>query len=183
VDFPEDRPDNQRNRRYKITLAESEDRRVVLRDFLANCMPREVIYAEMAVRYAMSESAVNRLIDELQASDEKLELEDSKHRKRRQLQRLHRQIEEAERRGQMNAVMKGEELIANIEGNLEPRELRVNAGLVMAGALAGVLAGMTEERARELIEQHVRIKALDDGPTAGARLLGPVQDAEFEPVA
>lgn len=180
MDFPDDKP-AQNTKRYKVTLEESQKRRVELRNLLANGIEREVVYAHMSATFAMSEAGVDRLIDELNADDEKHEASNLKHRKRRQLHRLRQIAAKAIQKEQLGPAVKAEELIAEIEGNTAAQETRTDVAAVLTGALAGMLSEMSEDRVRALLEKRARREALELAPTPGARLLGPkVTDAEFD---
>lgn len=179
--IPEDRPETKNAARYRISMDEQKQRRVMVRGLLAHGVDRERVYAALAASFGMTEDAVDRLIAEVNEDDEKQFVENKKHSKRRQLQRVAEWREKAARKGQFQAVAKLEELTADIEGNRGTAETGVNTALVMAGALAGMLGQMSEERAQRLLAQHAERQAKLLAPTPGARLLGerPAIDAEF----
>lgn len=139
-------------RHEKPSPAEEVRRRKALRFLLAQEEAPEVIAAVMAKNFSMTESSVANLIADVQREDDLREPERQKRSRSHQITRVRRLVEKAVASKQFNAAMKGEELLAEIDGNKQVGKITVEATLNVA--LLQVIGDLSPERAREIIAER-----------------------------
>ena len=116
-------------------------------------------------RAARDSFAMNRLqvatyvgrIRERWAEEEKTQ---RPHNKAQQMRRVYGHIAEARRDKNWAAVAQFEKLLSDILGTKEPVEINVNVDAVVTEAALQVIAGLTPERRRALIDEQRRLREL-----------------------
>jgi hypothetical protein len=177
---------------------ETSDRELLIQRVVAlrlRCLPMRLIervvrdefegrYGETATRSALHEGLA-RLHDAHQSEKRYWQSEQLS----RLLDLLSRLLASPEKltTGKLNVLVKVEQLLAQIMGTLAPTELRVDSFVTECNALAGVIANITPERHRALLDQArlrkakaARLDELEPGfllprstPQRRAPLLGP----------
>ena len=159
------------------SLEEARLRRRLIISMLADGHDDIRIREEMTLRFGMSPTAVRslqkRVLNEWSAAD----VERRPHEKRLQVRRILRHIQAAKDAKQHSAVASFEELLAQINGTLEPVEVHVQAEATVRESVMVVLAQMKPDRVQRLADQQRLLRAkLDKKPL-------PILDVEAEPVA
>jgi hypothetical protein len=113
---------------------------------------REVIAQKYGVADAVEfDRLMRRALDDHQREREDLEPYNKAHAE----QRLLETIAKAREAGQFGPAVKGEEVLAKIQGT-EKLRVNVDVSLVLQENLLGVLNGMTEEQVREMVADRAR---------------------------
>lgn len=158
---PAYKPASPEERRVRLVPIDERRRRT---EFIEGLMVAGLSMPQVE-RAARESFAMNRVqvasyvgrIRERWAEEEKAQ---RPHNKAQQMRRVCGHIAEARRDKNWAAVAQFEKLLSDIQGTKEPVEINVNVDAVVTEAALQVIAGLTPERRRALIDEQRRLRAL-----------------------
>jgi DNA-binding transcriptional MerR regulator len=165
---PDYQPATDSERRVHVVLPAERRKRL---DFIEKLLIAGVSISriESACREAfdppMSKTAVRTYISRVHARWAEEERTNRAHYKTQAIRRLYGHIAEARKASNWAAVAQLERLLSDIQGTKEPIEVQVNVDATVTEAMLHVVANLSPERKRALIEEQRRLRALAQGAT------------------
>lgn len=141
----------ERRVRY-VGTEERQKRMEAIESMMIANLGSSTIYAEMRKPpFDMKKSAVDRYMSTIRDQWQDEEREKRPHNKQQAMRRITGHIIRAREKGNFAAVAQFERLLAEMQGTLVPTEHVIHVNGRESEAMTAVLAGLTEERRRELI--------------------------------
>lgn len=152
--------------RRKPGVFEIAERRRVALGILANNVPREMACELLGRQFGMTRGASRRLLDKITHELVDADRESLPLVKAKQVSRLHAHIVDARRDKSWNAVAALERLLSQVQGTLEPMQLRVNVDVQVRDAVAGFLSSLSRPQLDSLLTEGELVNELPPSVTA-----------------
>lgn len=139
--------------RRKPNVFEVVERRRIVLGLLANNVPHAMAKEMLGRQFGMSRAAAMHLLEKVQNELIDADRESLPLVKAKQVNRLHSHIVDARRDKSWNAVASLERLLSQVQGTLEPMQLRVNVDVQVRDAVAGFLQSLSRAQLDALLTE------------------------------
>ena len=154
-----DTKDVRTGRKRSVGRAERLKRSQLISALLANGTDHTNIYAICAEQFGMTKQATTRMcgrVLDTWAQDEEAQRPQYK---RAAMRRIHGHIAASKKAGKWSSVAQFENLLARIQGTLEPLEVNVNLEATVRESVLHVVSSMDADRLHELAERALAYRA------------------------
>lgn len=148
----------------RITQTEREMRKRAMVQAVTNLLSRDDIHALFRDKFNMTRGPVEKLRKQVEEELLELDRETLGLSKQKAIRRIATRIAKAEKAGAWTAVMAGEQLLAKIQGTLEPVQVHVNVDATVREAVTVVLAQMPPAELEALLTDGVPVHELPQAP-------------------
>jgi|TARA_Y100000034_G_scaffold126671_1_gene178229 hypothetical protein len=143
---------------------------------IAQGVPNQAIQAAMRQEHGMSATQTDRLVSQVYQEWGDEDADRRPHLKQSAVRRMHNHINNARKAKAWGAVMQGERLLAQIQGTMEPTEVRVNVDAEVRESVMVLLSQLPQDRIDAMAQRALDLRR-------AAQLPAPtIVDAEAEPV-
>lgn len=174
-----------------VSTAEQRARREAVASMLSQGVSRDQIFEVMGAKkrpdgspgFAMTETGVRNLIQEVYETWSAEDAEDRPHLKAHAIRRIKKNIQLARKKGAFTAIAQMERTLMLIEGTSEPIEVRHTGLERLSGAVVQVLNLQSPEQLEELLMEETRsLREHVTAPELPAFIEVPVEQPNTETI-